>query len=134
MKAIPTTEPAQRISIMFKRRLTTPWAEHEIKQYKKLVLAGCFKNMDDLDLLERYYVFERRKEDKGIHRRDLDTFLNNYHGELDRARLWDARFRRPIKAKPKNGETPTSDEEWQRIGQVAKTQLEQFKKAVYHHD
>ena len=37
---IPTTEPAQRIAIMFKRRLNTHWNEREVKRYKTLVKDG----------------------------------------------------------------------------------------------
>ena len=32
-----------------------------------------------------YYVSERAKGDKGWHRRDASTFLNNFSCELDRA-------------------------------------------------
>lgn len=131
----PTTEPAKRIAELFKRRLTTAWAPKEVLQYKKLVKDGCFENyIDDLQLIERYYVFERRKEDKGIHRRDLLTFLNNYPGELDRARQWDMRFRRIAKNGnriARNGnEKPATDEEFNRIGQLAKQQMEELRKQL----
>lgn len=125
----PTTEPAQRIAIMFKRRLTTNWSKGEIKTYKLLFKAGCFDTLNDLDLLERYYAFERRKGDNGIHRRDLATFLNNYYGELDRARLWDAQFRRP-KPKRKQLQEQTSDDEWRRIGDIARDHLNDLRRQM----
>lgn len=50
------------------------------------------EDLNDLALVEKYYEFERKKGDKGIHRRDLATFLNNYGGEVDRARLWAEKF------------------------------------------
>jgi len=125
---VPTTEPAKRIAALFKRRPTTAWAAKEVLQYKKLVKDGCFEHfLDDLELIERYYVFERRKEDKGIHRRELQTFLNNYQGELDRAKLWDSRFRKPIRKAAGLFQPPTSDEEFKRLGDEAKKQLEAFK-------
>jgi hypothetical protein len=129
---VPTTEPAKRIAVLFKRRLTTAWAPKEIEQYRKLVKDGHFQDLDDLELIERYYVFERRKEDKGIHRRELQTFLNNYLGELDRARQWDARFRRPIKGRYTNQPKPISDDEFKRIGELARGQLEEFRKRLNH--
>lgn len=91
----PSTAPAKRIATLFHRKLTTAWSEKEIRAFRKLVRAKCFETMDDLDLIERYYFVERRKGDKGIHRRDLSTFLNNFSGELDRARAWQHR-RQPV--------------------------------------
>lgn len=70
------------------RRLTTHWSEKEIRQFRKLVKVHAFENKDDLALLERYYEHERKKGDKGWHKRDLYTFLNNFFGEVDRAVLW----------------------------------------------
>lgn len=84
-KRLPTTEPAKRIAALFHRRLTTTWSLGEIAAFKAI---GPIDSAD-LDLIEAYYVRERAKGDGekgGIHRRDLGTFLNNYTGELDRAR------------------------------------------------
>lgn len=88
---LPTTIPAQRIATLFNRRLVTPWSGKEVKQFKALVKAKCFDSLDDLEMIERYYISERRKGEKGIQRRDLATFLNNWNGEVDRAREWNAR-------------------------------------------
>jgi hypothetical protein len=44
--------------------------------------------MAELDLVFRYTLSEQSKGDNGRHRRDLVTFLNNYTGELDRAKAW----------------------------------------------
>jgi len=90
---IPTTETAQRITILFKRRLNTHWSDKEVKRYRQLVKDKYLTNVDDIDLIERYYVYQRKKGDLGIHRRDLYTFLNNFAGELDRARAWDEALR-----------------------------------------
>lgn len=93
--AIPISEPAKRISTLFHRKLTTAWNEREVKAFRKLVRDKHFESMDELALIERYYFVERKKGDKGIHRRDLSTFLNNFAGELDRARAWEHR-RKPV--------------------------------------
>lgn len=85
---LPTTTTAQRIATLFNRRLSTEWSEREVKQFKILVKSHCFDSLDDLALLERYYASERRKGEKGIQRRDLSTFLNNFVSECDRAREW----------------------------------------------
>jgi len=83
-KNVPTTRTAQRIATLFNRRLTTPWSVPEIKAFRA---CGMIDDTE-LELVERYYASERAKGEKGIHRRDLCTFLNNYSGELDRARAF----------------------------------------------
>lgn len=84
-KNVPTTRTAQRIATLFNRRLTTPWSVPEIKAFK-----ACGHIADtELELVEKYYSSERAKgETEGRHRRDLGTFLNNFSGELDRARAF----------------------------------------------
>jgi len=79
---IPTTEQSKRIAAMFHRRLTTAWSEDEVAAYRKI---GTIEP-DDLSALESYYKTERAKGDDGRQRRDLKTFLNNYAGEIDKAR------------------------------------------------
>lgn len=96
---IPTTPLALRIAVLFRRRPTTPWSDKEYRQYKKLFKAGSFNSLADLELIEQFYAFERKRGDNGIHRRDLATFLNNFPGELDRATHW--RERHPIKQPPR---------------------------------
>lgn len=78
----PTTEPALRVAALFNRRPTTAWAPKEIRAYKRLVPF----DMEDLALVEAYHIFE--KTHGGYNRRSLYAFLNNYQGELDKAREW----------------------------------------------
>jgi len=77
---------ADRIAAIFKRRKNTPWSEKEVKAWKKLTKKSAFDD-DELTMVERYYAEARRKADNYC-RRDLYTFLNNYAGEVDRARTW----------------------------------------------
>ena len=81
-KNVPTTRTAQRIATLFNRRLTTPWSVPEIKAFRAL---GVIEDTD-LETVEKYYTAERAKGDNGFHRRALETFLNNWRGELDKAR------------------------------------------------
>lgn len=97
---LPTSEPARRIAILYHRRLTTAWDPKEIRVFRRLCKDGCFETPDDLDLLERYYAAEMRKGDRGVHRRDLYTLLNNWPGELDRATAWSLRHPKPRKIIP----------------------------------
>lgn len=129
----PTTEPAIRIARLFNRRTTTSWSEKEVRQYRKLVKHGCFTTLDDLEVIERYYFVERKKEN-GIHRRDLYTFLNNFSGELDRARAWEQKNKKKIAPRyvQTNGARPVSDQEFQRIGELARQELERFKNSLNH--
>ncbi len=129
---IPTTDSAKRISTMFGRRITSQWTEKEVKRYRDLVKSGYLSD-EDLELIERYYVYQRKREN-GIHRRDLYTFLNNFSGELDRARAWDEEMRERLKRKVRrpldpedNGEKPVNDTDWKRIADLAKTEMQRFK-------
>jgi len=80
---LPTSAAALRIAALFHRRPTTPWQDKEIASFRKL----CPVDMEDLEMVCEYTEAERRKGD-GIYRRDLFTFLNNYLGEVDRARQY----------------------------------------------
>ncbi len=129
---IPETEIAKRISTLFKRRIDTHWSEKEVRRYRQLVKDKCLTNVDQLDLIERYYVYQRKREN-GIHRRDLYTFLNNFSGELDRARAWDEEMRERLKRKvrrpldPEDNEKPVNDNDWKRISDLAKAEMQRFK-------
>ncbi len=134
---IPSTDTAKRISILFKRRLDTHWSEKEVKRYRQLVKDQVMSE-SGLELIGRYYVYQRKKEN-GIHRRDLYTFLNNFAGELDRAQAWDEDTRERLKRKERrpldfedNGQKPVNDAEFQRISDLAKAELERFKTQFYH--
>jgi hypothetical protein len=73
----------QRIGNWFGRKPETLWTLAE-----GIALSQLDPPRDDLDLLERYYLAPLgRQED--YRRRDLITLLNNWHGELDRARIWE---------------------------------------------
>lgn len=91
----PTTPESKAIAAIFRRRAETEWEPNEIASFKSLMRRGVVQ-LEDLTLIHRYYEAERRRVDEhgkqiGIHRRKLDTFLNNYTGELDKAREWAAR-------------------------------------------
>jgi hypothetical protein len=127
---IPKTDTALRLGALFHRRPTTHWSDKEVQQYKKLHKLGAFNNIQDIVLIEDYYAAERKKKDGGLHRRDLYTFLNNFLGELDRATAFSEeqhRVQRKAIDKGRKAERPASEEEWQRIGALAKAQLERFK-------
>lgn len=82
--ARPNFDSALRIAKLFGRRATTPWNDREKSTFKKLGEI----DPGDLELIEEYYQAERSKGDKGWHRRNLATFLNNFQGEVDRAKAW----------------------------------------------
>lgn len=109
---LPTSEPAKRIATLFRRQLTTSWSKKEVQRFRLLVNDGLFENLDDLGTIERYYAFERKKPfNKGFHRRDLDTFINNYRCEVDRAKEWElthplVRVRKIIPMPPSQSDAP----------------------------
>jgi hypothetical protein len=79
----PQGPEAKRIAALYRRRETTKWTAKEIKAFRYLLPI----DPDDLQVVEQYYRAESRKRDNYC-RRDLLTFLNNFPGEVDRARLW----------------------------------------------
>lgn len=96
---LPSSDVAKRIAVMCRRRLTTPWLPKEIKQLRFLISWGYFDSLEDLSLVERFYISERKKGPQGIYRRDLYTMLNNWPGEVDKATAWSERF--PVKQPPR---------------------------------
>lgn len=112
-RLLPTTPQAQRIATLFSRRFTTAWSEGEVRAYKKIGNVS----ESDLDLIERYYSRERARGDDGKHRRDLGTFLNNFTGELDRARAAMAPRAQP--AARQNAPDPEGWREWLTASGVA---------------
>lgn len=83
--------------MLFRRRPTTPWSDKEVRAYKAIGKV----DPEDLELVCRYTEAERAKGENGRHRRDLATFLNNFTGELDRAR-----------EKPINGHEPAKPKQF----------------------
>lgn len=125
----PSSPAAIRIARLFNRRLSTPWSDKEIKAFRELAKQKCFDDdLHDLLLIERYYRSERMKGDKGIHRRDLATFLNNYHGELDRARAACPQRTKNNGARVEKKETGLTDEEWKSVASMTKTALQEFRR------
>ncbi len=85
LKNLPTTETAKRISDIFHRRHTTPWTDKEVRAYRAL---GSIDG-EELAAVEAYYAGNWPPErEKNNLRHDLGTFLNNFRGEVDRARTW----------------------------------------------
>lgn len=67
------------------RRESTKWSDKEAKALRAL----CPIPADDMRLMSEYYSANITPKDD-IRRRDLPTLLNNWAGELDRARGWKA--------------------------------------------
>jgi len=79
---LPTNPYALKVAELFRRKPTTPWSAKEIRAFKSIPKDA----LAELDAVIRYTRSEMAKGDNGRHRRDLLTFLNNFQGELDRAR------------------------------------------------
>lgn len=82
-----TPESVERLRLMlcgmaqFRRRPTTPWTEKEMK-----ALRAVFPySVEDLACLSRWYDNPDQSA-RTYCRRDIQTLLNNWPGEIDRAR------------------------------------------------
>lgn len=85
-------DPVQiRLNALFKRKPTTRWDPKELKVYKSI------SPVDDADLrlLESYYSASI-PHDRDYRRRDLPTLLNNFRGEVDRARGFGRQSSAPV--------------------------------------
>lgn len=68
-----------RINALFNRKENTEWSDGEISKLKKLIKRGQF--ISELEEIERLYGSGYKYK-----RKDLITLLNNWTGELDKAR------------------------------------------------
>lgn len=90
-----------RLGRLFRRRDVTPWSWKEDNAFRSIMPIA----EEDLAVIERYYG-ETIPKDKDYRRRDLVTLLNNWTGEVDRARL-----RMPKQAT--NGSAKPQPEGWE---------------------
>lgn len=96
---VPKNPTAIRISKFMGRREATAWADKEVRAFKKVKF-----NEEDLALVEAYYLSERKKADN-ICRTSIQTLLNNWPGEVDRATAWSEK--RKSKTTPNGEPKPT---------------------------
>jgi hypothetical protein len=82
----PEWEPTPlmvRINSWFNRRISTRWSKNEIKALKSI---GTPTDAD-LAALERYYK-AKHPHDKDYRRRNIETLLNNWNGEIDKSNAY----------------------------------------------
>lgn len=72
-----------RISKWFNRRESTIWSDKEERGLKKVIASDTPE--DELTLLEKYYTAEIN-QNSDYRRKNIETLLNNWAGEIDRAR------------------------------------------------
>lgn len=70
------------------RRPGTPWGEKDYKAYTRLLKSGVI-HLDELLMVERSYKKQWPPErDRNDLRHNLDTLLNNWTSEVDKARIY----------------------------------------------
>lgn len=97
----PTAEQL-RVASWFGRRETTRWSDKELKSWRAIVAS---LDASDLDALERRYT-SNDPETVKYRRHDLATLLNNWPGEVDKARRWTPPQVSNVTAKNSTDETP----------------------------
>ena len=95
---VPTTEQALRIAKLVGRKSTTKWSDKEIRAYRKLGKI----HEEDFAAMEAYYG----DSSNAYLRRDVMTLLNNWPGEVDRAKAF------VVAPKTKNGRSEHSQQEY----------------------
>ena len=83
-RVLRNSNAMQRIGSWFNRKPTSLWTLAE-----GIALAEIRPDSEDIETLEAYYLAPLDR-DQDFRRRDLLTLLNNWNGELDRARIWKA--------------------------------------------
>lgn len=77
---LPTTPKSKKIADLFHRRHSTPWSDKEISAFRKVMNLPD----EDFELVCEFY----EKSGSEYLRKELQTFLNNFLGEVDKARAW----------------------------------------------
>lgn len=83
----PVSDIAKRVAAIMHRRPESKW-----NQKKEIIPFVAIKNSiteEDLAMVERYYKKNWPPRTSVNHlRHDLATLINNWQGEVDRARIW----------------------------------------------
>lgn len=77
-------EYKKRLNALYGRRETTQWSDKEDKKLRLLVQSKDF--LEELISIEQYFKAKRNSGEGKYLRHDLMTLMNNWSGELDRAR------------------------------------------------
>lgn len=106
---VPQSEGAQALARLYRRGQNTPWAGKELVALRAIEASGEL-TPENIALLQLYDASEREKGEIGIYRRDLCTFLNNFAGELDRARAHARVNERDPRRAPAQADPPRWDQ------------------------
>jgi hypothetical protein len=95
---LPTSEQAKRVAKIMHRRIDTAWDKKEVDAH---VAIGVIPE-DDMAILEKYYASNWPPKTSVNHlRQNLVTLLNNFQGEIDRAKHFFTAAKFISKPKPK---------------------------------
>lgn len=94
----PTSSTAKRVARIMHRGEQTKWNEKEIRAFRKLLPIP----EEDLAAVERMYKYLwPPSTGKNVLRHDLGTLINNWSGEVDRAKIWLAKQAAKPQYKPR---------------------------------
>lgn len=79
----PTPEQVE-VASWFNRRATTEWSGQEKRKWREIIASFRFEG-DEWNALKWYYT----ESGCPYLRKDLLTLLNNWNGEIDRAKIFD---------------------------------------------
>jgi hypothetical protein len=87
-RVLRNTDLMKRLGRLYRRKPETLWTVDEAAALKRVVGDGKRETLlAEIDAIEDYYTEEFPEEMKDYRRIDLVTLLNNWVGELDRARI-----------------------------------------------
>lgn len=105
------TETELRVGALMKRRPSTPMSPSEARAYKGALPAIKAMTEEDWQILEAFY---QAPQQKTFARKDMGALLNNWNGEVDKAKEWAKTHKpagTPVRSIPSLPEPPN----WQAI-------------------
>lgn len=124
-------EVLNRVKKLFKKRDSTPLDRSEQKAWKEAQASVEATSDEEWQLLE--WAYSRRTGDAFTFRRkNMATLLNNWNGEIDRARVWAGRggFRFSSSRKLSYDKPQSTDADFKAAGAVAAQWVAELKKQI----
>jgi len=118
----PTCSTTIKLATVMRRKLSTHWADPEIRAYKEGIKKGWF-TPEELEQVLDYYAHNYKKEGN-ICRTSVLTLLRYWPIEVDRARDWKEKRAKPKRVVP---DEPRTEDNFEAVGPMIANQLREWR-------
>ena len=101
-------EAMQEIGQCFNRRPSTRWSVYEAEALKRLWPL----DPDEVQMVKEFYAAPEPANEKLFRRTGLDTLLNHWNGEVDKARAWHRQNRTTAPTAKRHRDDPNAKAHW----------------------